>query len=58
MARNPFQQQGSPFQSKARNKGRQGQEVSKHTRAVGKRIGGALKAEFARAQKRRDAKRR
>lgn len=34
-----------------------GQEVGKATKATGKRIGGALRSEQARQQKRRDAKR-
>ncbi len=57
---NPFlqQQSGVPARGggKFTGRGRTGHEVSKQTQSVGKRIGGALRAEFARAQKRRDMK--
>lgn len=56
MGRNPFLDPAGWSEPKKRKQQVEGQPVSKATKMIGKRIGGALRAEFARAQKRRDSK--
>jgi hypothetical protein len=49
---------GNPLNSPSSIKPRKmGNPVSKMTQTAGKRIGGALRSEFARQQKRRDGRR-
>jgi hypothetical protein len=55
MGENPFLRAKTQLRP-PKPKSRDGHEVSKLTKISGKRIAGALRAEFARAQKRQDSK--
>lgn len=48
---------GSPSSSPSIKPKKMGNPVSKMTQVAGRRIGGALRSEFARQQKRRDGRR-
>ncbi len=59
MGKNPFlqhQTHESKDSSPTRARDPRDKSVSKFARSAGKRVGGAMRAEFARAQKRRDMK--
>lgn len=56
MGENPYLAAKHSMRPQKPKQNANGQAVSKATQATGKRIGGALRAEFARLQKRKDSR--